>query len=82
VVDCFFVGLIGFDYSNHLGIRSDRILAAALNKRFEQGWLKERETSLDRVIERIKEARITKESISIGWLVSYLGIELGMPSAT
>ncbi|KAI8614295.1 urocanate hydratase [Chytriomyces sp. MP71] len=40
---------------------------SALNKRFDQGWLLEKETDLDKVVARIKEAKKSKLSTSIGY---------------
>jgi urocanate hydratase len=44
----------------------------ALNKRYEQGWIQERETDIEKVIERIKSAKKAKQVLSIGWLVNCL----------
>ena len=41
----------------------------ALNKRFAQGWIAQRETDLNRVVEIIKDAKKNKKTTSIGWLV-------------
>ncbi|KAJ3074624.1 Urocanate hydratase [Podochytrium sp. JEL0797] len=40
---------------------------SALNKRFNQGWVQLKETSLDRVIELIKHHKSAKSAISIGY---------------
>jgi urocanate hydratase len=40
----------------------------ALNKRFEQGWVQYRETDLAKVIQRVKDARKSRQPCSIGWL--------------
>ena len=40
----------------------------ALDKRLIQGWVKEKVTDLDKIIERIKEARNNAESTSISYL--------------
>ncbi|XP_069045718.1 urocanate hydratase [Lepisosteus oculatus] len=40
---------------------------AALRKRHEQGWLMEVTSDLDRCVRRIREARKTKEALSLGY---------------
>jgi urocanate hydratase len=39
-----------------------------LNKRHQQGYLDEKYSDLDQVIERVKEAKAKKEAVSIGYL--------------
>ncbi len=39
-----------------------------LHTRYEQGWLQEVEEDLDKVIERIKQAKIEKKPLSLGYL--------------
>lgn len=41
---------------------------SALNKRYKQGWLMERETNIDKLLLRIEHARHTNEAVSIGYL--------------
>ena len=42
--------------------------AAALNKRYEQGWVQKKTESLDECIQLIRHHRETKKSVSIGYL--------------
>jgi hypothetical protein len=44
-----------------------QVCLKALEKRHAQGWLQEMESDLDRVIQRIREAKRTKE-VSRGFL--------------
>jgi urocanate hydratase len=41
---------------------------AAVEKRFRQGWLMERETDLDRLLSRVEAARRSREAVSIGYV--------------
>lgn len=41
---------------------------AALDKRHAQGWLMEKHTSLDTLVDRIRAARRAKEAVSLGFL--------------
>ena len=43
------------------------IVEAALDKRLEQGWVKEKISSLDECVSRMREAKKNKESTSIGY---------------
>ncbi|KAJ3391853.1 Urocanate hydratase [Entophlyctis sp. JEL0112] len=40
---------------------------SALNKRFNQGWVKEKETDLEKLVARVKEAKKNKITTSIGY---------------
>jgi urocanate hydratase len=40
----------------------------ALDKRFKQGWIQEKETDLEKVISKIKSCKGKNVSLSIGWL--------------
>ena len=61
---------------------------AAIKKRYEQGWLNEMYEDLDKVIDRMQEARKNKEAVSIGYqgnivdlwealVEKNIGVELG-----
>lgn len=48
------------------------MIASALEKRFQQGWIQEKETDIETVIRKIKEYKKSKRTVSIGWLVGSL----------
>lgn len=44
------------------------VVESALDKRIKQGWVKEKITDLEKLVERIKEAKKNKENVSIAFL--------------
>jgi len=44
------------------------VVEAALDKRVKQGWVKEKITDLNKLIERIKSAKKNKEAVSLAYL--------------
>ena len=41
---------------------------AALEKRYQQGWIMQKETDVEKVVETIKKAKHDKKAVSVGWL--------------
>ena len=45
-----------------------QVIESALDKRLKQGWVKEKITDMNKLIDRIKEAKKNKEAVSIAYL--------------
>jgi urocanate hydratase len=44
------------------------VIESALDKRIKQGWAKEKITCLDKLVDRIREAKKNQEAVSIAYL--------------